>query len=297
MAGQPPTLQYVDFPIFNALIPEEGPKVVPFNFDWQTSPSYAVDLQNQQARAVITMVQTIWIDNSLNDFPVSIRFDVVGQNLKAPPRWQGYFPVMVSNPPRFVVSSAGSTASTQISLMNVPFPGAAWSSLQANGRYDSNGNLLVSDVILESGVQGGHYQSDMYVRSNSDGTLPLFKSCFPSFVSATAAGNTLIRAAGGANINQVFNAIDITLTGNAALAAPGNLTIQLREGATTVLTQWIVSLPAVANTVIIPVCQLSGIQTLTFALNQALNLNLSAALTAGSCNVNLYTSYTTAVRT
>lgn len=293
MAGQPPNLQYVDFPIFNALIPKEGPKAIPFNFDFSVQPSYAVDLQNQQARGFISMVQTIWIDNSLNDQPVSILFDVIGQNVKFGPRWQGYFPVMVVNPPKFLISSPGGQT-TQVVLMNVPFPAGNWGSTQQSGTYDTSGNLLVSDIILESGIVGNHYQSDSWIQTQNNGRVPRIIGVGNLVGAKTTAGDTAILAAGGAAAVIFISSIDISISGNATSAA-ATVVVALRNGVTPIF-QHEVALPLAAGAGLIKLFNISGLNYLFSTANTALNLNLSAALTAGNVHYNVSAAYTSIIR-
>jgi len=288
--------QYVDFPIFNALIPKEGPKVVPFNFDFTVNASYDIDLQNQQTRGFITMVQTIWIDNSLNDQPLTIVFSVVGQKVKAPPRWQGYFPVMVINPPRFTVSSVGSTGSAQIGLMNVPFPAAAWASEQATGTFDADGNMLVSDLLLDGAISGGQVQTAPFVMSQNDERIPLLNASQFLSGNKNTAGNTVILAAGGAAANFFVSSIDLALTGDASLAVAGNLDISLTQSGVAFFTKS-VTLPAAAGTgTIIPVAQISGLNFLGSALNATLGITLSVALATGKLNYNIGAGYSAYAR-
>lgn len=266
---------------------------MPFNFDFTVQSSYSVDLQNQQARNIIDMVQTIWIDNSNNDQPVSIQFDVIGQTVKFGPRWQGYFPVMVVNPPRFSVSSPGGS-STQIVLMNVPFPSGAWGTTQQNGVYDASGNLLVSDVALEAAVQGNHFQTDGWVRSNNDVWIPRAYSANNFTGAVVAVGSTAVLAAGGATANIFISSMDISISGNATSAA-ATVVVSLMNAAA-VIFQHEVALPLAAGVGMVKLFNQTDLNYIFSTANTALNINLSAALTAGNIRYNIGAGYTAIVR-
>jgi len=293
MPLQPPSLQYVDFPIFNALIPKEGPKAVPFTFDFVAQASYSIDLQNQQSRHVFSMIQTMWIDNSGNTQPVSITFDVIGQNVKFGPGWQGYFPVMVVNPPRFTISSAGGQT-TKIVLLNVPFPAGSWGTTQQSNLYDSAGNLLVSDQILEAGISGNHFQSDEWIMGNNDTRVPRFSASSNIVGAKSTNGATSILAAGGAAANIFISSIDISISGNATSAA-GTVVVSLLNGATAIF-QHEVALPLLAGVGLVKLFSISNLNYLFSTLNTALSINLSAALTAGNVQYNIGAAYTSVIR-
>jgi len=118
--------QYVSTPIPNTLRPKEGPKAMNFVFDWTALGSYTIDLQNQQERNFLSMVQTVWIDNSLNMNVFAITFDTINQTIRVAAQSQGYYPVMVINPPRFVAVSTIAAVATKIALINVPIEYATW---------------------------------------------------------------------------------------------------------------------------------------------------------------------------
>lgn len=291
--ANPPSNQFVDYPIFNQLVPKEGPKTVPFTFDFTAQNQYLIDLQNQQSRSFISIVQSIYVRNP-GTVTVTIIFDVAGQQIDFPPQSAGYLPVLVTNPPRFSVTSSGGASNVQLQLLNVPMPAAIWP-LVTYIPPISSGALVVADTILDGAVSGGFMQSRQFVTDQSDNVVPRFFACQNFLASITAAGATTIAVAGGAAVGMCVTDVDITLSGNAALAAPGNLTISIRYNAAAIMT-WIVSLPAVANTPIISVVQKTGIQWLAGTTNHALDINLSAALTAGTLQANIGWMYTATLR-
>lgn len=143
-----PTLQYIDIPIFNQLVPKEGPKAISVALDFTATSSYELDLQNLQSRTVISAIQTVFVDNSNCTEATIINVNNTYQTLKIPPGAQGYFPLLAPNPPRFAFSGSGGIC--HIQLINVPMPLATWGVGKQSMAFDSSGNLLVSDTAVQS---------------------------------------------------------------------------------------------------------------------------------------------------
>jgi hypothetical protein len=111
-------------------------------------------------------------------------------------------------------------------------------------------------------------------------------------ITATAAGNTAVWTPGAGNKFRLLGYV-ISVTGDASLAAAGRLSISLADAATTLNFIHQVYLPAAAPAaplqqgfqVILP---LGAFGVLSAAANNALNVQLSAALTSGLVNVIAY---------
>jgi hypothetical protein len=111
-------------------------------------------------------------------------------------------------------------------------------------------------------------------------------------ITATAAGNTAVWTPGSGNKFRLLGYV-ISVTGDASLAAAGRLSISLADAATTLNFIHQVYLPAAAPAaplqqgfqVILP---LGAFGVLSAAANNALNVQLSSALTSGLVNVIAY---------
>ena len=103
-------------------MPPEGPKCLPVSLDFSISLSYELDYSNMQSRAFLSMVQTLWVDNSLSAQPLDITSPQVGQVLKIPAGIQGYFTVICPNPIRLIFASTGGVLCVVI-LLNFPVLG------------------------------------------------------------------------------------------------------------------------------------------------------------------------------
>jgi len=119
--------QFVDVPIFNQLVPGEGPKAIRAVADFSSVDGYVVDMTVQQEQGIIKAVQTLYIDTTDADQPVTFVAGRSQQRLTVLPGKQGYFPFLLPNPPVFEVQSAASVGSIVVFIMlNVPMACNHW---------------------------------------------------------------------------------------------------------------------------------------------------------------------------
>jgi len=113
------------FGIANVVVPAGGPKVVPVTVDFTVNPSVLIDAQNLVSSGKIEYLQGVYIDNSGNVNAVSLTMSTTNQIITCPARSQGYFSIMVPDPPQM-------TANTPIGVVipmffyNVPIQPAVW---------------------------------------------------------------------------------------------------------------------------------------------------------------------------
>lgn len=100
-------------------MPPEGPKCIPFTLDFATTDTFNLDYSNMGQRGFMSMVQTIWCDNSLSGTPVNLICPATNQTIKVPAGVQDYFAIMCPNPIKLQFISAGGVV-VQILLINFP---------------------------------------------------------------------------------------------------------------------------------------------------------------------------------
>ncbi len=100
-------------------MPPEGPKCIPITLDFSVVATYSLDYSNMGYRGFMSMVQTIWVDNSLSADPFLIIVPATNQTIKVPAGVQDYYAVMVPNPVKISFSSA-SSAVCVVLLINFP---------------------------------------------------------------------------------------------------------------------------------------------------------------------------------
>jgi hypothetical protein len=118
--------QLFDTPIFNALVPHEGPKalglVAPFT---ALLTEFQVNLLLTQSQQFMSMVQAVFVDNSANAATVTISTQTLNQNLIIPPVSQAYLPLLVAKNDVVLVSSLGQV-NVGLIFLNIPVPAAVW---------------------------------------------------------------------------------------------------------------------------------------------------------------------------
>jgi hypothetical protein len=132
---------FANYPILNekftqianmGKMPKEGPRCIPLTqLDFTAQAGYSMDLTQVQRQDRLTIVQTIFVDNSGNPGAVTITFGGTGQVIVANPNTQGYYPVMCTSPITLTVSmqgapSPGLPTSVPIYLINIPIEAAQW---------------------------------------------------------------------------------------------------------------------------------------------------------------------------
>jgi hypothetical protein len=116
------------FPVSNGYAPAGGPRALPISFDFGVTSPQATDLVQEIEANIINMVQSIYVDNSLNANILTIVFDQTNQKIVIPATAQGIWPVITpKDAPRLVLSTtpAGGCV-VNIILLNVPMPLTQW---------------------------------------------------------------------------------------------------------------------------------------------------------------------------
>lgn len=114
------------FGIANVVVPAGGPKCVPTNVDFTAVASVMLDGQQIVSQGRIEYLQGVFIDNSANINNISLTMSSTNQVIICPKKSQGYFTIMVPDPPQIV-------AATPIGIIvpmffyNVPIQPAVWS--------------------------------------------------------------------------------------------------------------------------------------------------------------------------
>lgn len=109
------------FPVFNGYAPTEGPRALAVDLDHSVKTSIDIDLYREETAGIINVIQSVWVDNSNNDFPLTLTFQGTGQRLVIPATAQGLWPVIAPEKPSFNSASSGGVDVTII-LLNVPMP-------------------------------------------------------------------------------------------------------------------------------------------------------------------------------
>jgi hypothetical protein len=146
-------MRYFDKSAVNAQIPREGPRacpiVIPFT---NTDTEFQVNLLLTQARLFMSLVATIYVDNSLNSAQLTIKTSVVNQVMIIPAYAFAYLPIMVPKNAMLDLSSSGAV-NVGLDLINVPIPACVWQS----GNAPPAANLIALEagggvIDLESGL-------------------------------------------------------------------------------------------------------------------------------------------------
>jgi hypothetical protein len=116
------------FGIANVVVPPGGPKCVPTFVDFSNAASVLLDGSQIVQQGKIEYLQGVFIDNSSNANTLSLTMSTTGQKIVAPAQSQGYYSIMVPDPPQITAET------TQVNglvipmfFYNVPIQPAVWS--------------------------------------------------------------------------------------------------------------------------------------------------------------------------
>lgn len=276
------------FPLQNGKIMSEGSRAVTGTFDFTSVNQYTADLTQQQELGFVGAVQSLYIDNSQNASALTVYIQTTGQRIVAPPHTIGYYPCYVNNPPVFLVTSTAGdpfppATSPIVTILFLNFPQAPWIWDVEGSAQLSGDSLSVVDANLATAIANGLVNTLRYGVGANAAASPVVQINETIVNSAiTASGSTALLAA-NASFGWYIGAFRIELSPDATLAAPGVLTVQLRDGTTTIFqTQFYVGAALAATAASFGVSSPAGFLYNAKALNTALNINLSAALTAGT---------------
>lgn len=275
---------YLDIPVFNALFPKEGGKVVPITLDFTTNTAILVDLTLMQQRGYINIIQSVFIDNSANSVPVLFSFNGSNMPLRVPGNSQAVLPIFMSNPPRFTATCSGGNV-VPIILANIPMPAAVWNATAAFD-FDGSGNLLVSDAALDACITSGILSVGVNAFGNAD-TAKLFYVGDEMFTGSTATSTAQTITTGSPSF--FITSLDVLLSGDAALAAAAEYTVTIKDGATTI-AQGIAALPSASVTdgrAPISLIRLPNLQYNSKGNGNNLLIQGSAALSSGKLFWNI----------
>jgi hypothetical protein len=205
-------------------VPKEGPLAVPYTLDFTTQTQYLADLTAQQQQAKISMVQTIYVDNSLASVPLICVMSNSNQIIRVAPFSQAYIPVVLTNKLAIAFSSTSGLVIPAM-LMNIAMNAYQW---QSNGApsYNGSGALLVSDPALEAAVVSGYIQSREFYTAGDGSIVANYAGTktIQGLLTTTAAA-TLITGAPG----WMLKTLTVAAMPNTTLAAAGILTATLAE--------------------------------------------------------------------
>jgi hypothetical protein len=152
-------------PVFNATIPKEGPKSLPVTCDFSVVGTYDIDLTLIQSQQRMSVVQSVFVDNTLNGQKTTITINGNSQTLVIPAGGQAYLPLLAAKPTIITVASTGGVVVPMI-FLNVPVPACVWDTTGSSSPtipsyvYLNQSSDVASANQLRMQVTGGYYLED-----------------------------------------------------------------------------------------------------------------------------------------
>jgi hypothetical protein len=112
--------------IYNSLMPKEGPKSVNLALDFTEQTEITVDFTLATMQTVISVVQSLWCDNSQSANEIDFTVENTGQVIRVPAGSMATLPVIAASKPKILVTSASGLI-IPVLFLNVPLPSGVWS--------------------------------------------------------------------------------------------------------------------------------------------------------------------------
>jgi hypothetical protein len=147
--------------IGNALVPPEGPVVMPALLDFSTAGAVLVDFTLAQMQKRITAIQTVVVRNFQNPNALSIIVDGTGQVIDVPALSDAVLPVLAARLPKFKCVTV-SGPQIQTLWLNVPLPSvivyaSGGQSVTVTGTVDVSGSsVYVSPLAATASAGAAH---------------------------------------------------------------------------------------------------------------------------------------------
>lgn len=148
---QPTQAGYTSFDTFNGCFPKEGPRCIPVVLVFDGATAQTIDFLGQTERLKISMVQGVFVDNSENSGVLTITANSTRQKIQVQPGCQGYFPILVNNPPRFLLLSS-EAATVGLQFFNFPMSPLQWGPQGGGGSLDLTAGSGI--VVTPSPITG-----------------------------------------------------------------------------------------------------------------------------------------------
>lgn len=205
-------------------VPKEGPLAIPASYDFSsgTASPIQVDLSYLIAQQVrMSMVQSVFIDNSGNNQPVVVSVGGTTQQIALYAGWQGFFPILATGVPKFTIATAG-TGIVNVQYQNFQIQASQWPANPANA---SSVTIPVSDAILDATVSANRVQTLMKVAPatvvDHSGTIAVGNTAQQLMAANPSRQGFIVM-----NIDEVINEeMAVSVVGAAALATPGSITL------------------------------------------------------------------------
>lgn len=115
------------FGIANIVVPAGGPKCVPTNVNFANAAQVQLDGQLIVTQGKIEYLQGVFIDNADNPNKLTLTMSTTNQRIICPPNSQGYFSIMLPDPPQILAETVQANIVIPMFFYNVPIQPAVWS--------------------------------------------------------------------------------------------------------------------------------------------------------------------------
>lgn len=139
------------YPIANGELPAENGRGMQVIVDWevQNGTPYTGDFYAAIENGAMSMVQSIFIDNSTVGNQVSFTLAGSNQTISIPANAQAILPVFSAGTTGYTVTGGDFTNQTKLAFLNMPLPAAVWNSAASGGAVQVQGQVSNAALSLQ----------------------------------------------------------------------------------------------------------------------------------------------------
>lgn len=227
---------YIPLRVFAGAKPTDTPRVLPITVDLTSGNPVSIDMQQPVSLGQVSMVQSLYVDNSANAVPVTVHQLYTQQRITVPARQQGAIPILTGETPRFLFTvPSAATGLFYFFPLNVPLDAEFWSVSSGTSSFAPNGNLLVADTVLRSAVSSGRFNKLNYGYMTNSQAVPMMWGNNSARVTTT--GTTLVNLFSGSP-GWILSGYNLTVTGSATRATSMDLAVDILEDTTVLFTHY-----------------------------------------------------------
>lgn len=188
--------------IYNALVPKEGPKAVSLALDFTTVQSILIDFTQAYQSTSISIVQSVFVDNSANPSAFSLLVEGTREHLVVPPLSQAVLPI-ISAVRAKITAVTTSGRIVPVIFLNVPLPQGVWNATSAAVAAPVTGTAGAAHTVTTGGTPvavflGGSIPNGAFIINPPDATESLFVDMvFAAGTTAPGSNGTTVELIAG----------------------------------------------------------------------------------------------------
>lgn len=185
----------------NQYTPKQGTRSLPIVYNFASAASFNDDLTVEMQMGEIDFVQSVYVDNSLNNNPLLIQF-LYGpqQPLRIPALAQGIFPVIAAGQVKYTISTTQANVNVTLIFQNIPGEQMLWGPTTLNvtnvnpaqGTFTDRGGAMIAGGASQPLAPANALRKSIYIENPGTAAgqgIAAAESLYINFTAAAGVDN------------------------------------------------------------------------------------------------------------